>query len=61
MTPDLSGILEFEMTLQSLTQLQAIIRKVESISSVLKVERMSTHRMRDWGHLTTPPRSMCPH
>jgi len=44
-TPDLSGILEFEMTLQSLTQLQAIIRKVESISSVLKVERMSTHRI----------------
>jgi len=44
-TPDLAGILEFEMTLQSLTQLQAIIRKVESIASVLKVERMSTHRI----------------
>jgi len=44
-TPDLAGILEFEMTLQSLTQLQAIIRKVESIGSVLKVERMSTHRI----------------
>ena len=44
-TPDLSGILEFEMTLQSLTQLQAIIRKVESIPFVQKVERMSTHRI----------------
>lgn len=44
-TPDLMGVLEFEMTLQSLTQLQAIIRKVESIPSVLKVERMSTHRI----------------
>jgi len=43
--PDLMGALEFEMTLQSLTQLQAIIRKVESISFVLKVERMSTHRI----------------
>jgi (p)ppGpp synthase/HD superfamily hydrolase len=37
--------MEFEMTLQSLTQLQAIIRKVESIPYVLKVERMSTHRI----------------
>jgi GTP pyrophosphokinase len=44
-TPDLSGILEFEMTLQSLTQLQAIIRKVEAIPYVQKVERMSTHRI----------------
>lgn len=44
-TPDLTGVLEFEMTLQSLTQLQAIIRKVESIPFVLKVERMSTHRI----------------
>jgi hypothetical protein len=33
------------MTLQSLTQLQAIIRKVESIPFVQKVERMSTHRI----------------
>jgi GTP pyrophosphokinase len=44
-TPELTGILEFEMTLQSLTQLQAIIRKVESIPNILKVERMSTHRI----------------
>lgn len=44
-TPELTGVLEFEMTLQSLTQLQAIIRKVESIPNVLKVERMSTHRI----------------
>jgi GTP pyrophosphokinase len=44
-TPELTGIMEFEMTLQSLTQLQAIIRKVESIPYVLKVERMSTHRI----------------
>lgn len=44
-TPELMGVLEFEMTLQTLTQLQAIIRKVESISFVLKVERMSTHRI----------------
>ena len=44
-TPDLSGVLEFEMTLQSLTQLKAIIRKVESIPFVMRVERMSTHRI----------------
>jgi GTP pyrophosphokinase len=44
-TPDLSGVLEFEMTLQSLSQLQAIIRRVESIPYVRKVERMSTHRI----------------
>lgn len=44
-TPALTGVMEFEMTLQSLTQLQAIIRKVESIPHVLKVERMSTHRI----------------
>jgi guanosine-3',5'-bis(diphosphate) 3'-pyrophosphohydrolase len=44
-TPDLMGVLEFEMTVQTLTQLQAIIRKVESIPYVLKVERMSTHRV----------------
>ncbi len=44
-TPDLTGVLEFEMTLQSLTQLQAIIRKVESIPNVVKVERMSTQRI----------------
>ncbi len=44
-TADLIGLLEFEMTLQSLTQLQAVIRKVESIPFVVKVERMSTHRI----------------
>lgn len=44
-TPSLTGIMEFEMTLKSLTQLQAIIRKVESLPHVLKVERMSTHRL----------------
>lgn len=44
-TPDLIGVFEFEMTLQSLTQLQAIIRKVESVQNVLKVERMGTHRI----------------
>ena len=44
-TPDLTGVLEFEMTLQSLSQLQAIIRRVESIPYVRKVERMSTHRI----------------
>jgi GTP pyrophosphokinase len=43
--PDLMGVFEFEMTLQSLTQLQAIIRKVESVQNVLKVERMGTHRI----------------
>lgn len=42
---DLMGVLEFELTLQSLTQLQSIIRKVESIPYVKKVERMSTHRI----------------
>jgi guanosine-3',5'-bis(diphosphate) 3'-pyrophosphohydrolase len=42
---DLMGVLEFELTLQSLTQLQAVIRKVESIPFVQKVERMSTHRI----------------
>jgi len=44
-TADLIGVFEFEMTLQSLTQLQAIIRKVESVQNVLKVERMGTHRI----------------
>ncbi len=44
-TPELIGLLEFEMTLQSLGQLQAVIRKVESIPFVVKVERMSTHRI----------------
>jgi GTP pyrophosphokinase len=44
-TAELTGVLEFEMTLQSLTQLQAIIRKLESTPNVLKVERMSTHRI----------------
>lgn len=44
-TPDLMGVFEFEMTLQSLTQLQAVIRKVESVQNVLKVERMGTHRI----------------
>lgn len=44
-TQSLTGIMEFEMTLKSLTQLQAIIRKVESLAHVLKVERMSTHRL----------------
>lgn len=42
---DMMGVLEFELTLQSLTQLQAILRKVESIPFVQKVERMSTHRI----------------
>lgn len=42
---DLMGVLEFELTLQSLTQLQAILRKVESIPYVQKVERISTHRI----------------
>ena len=44
-TAELIGLLEFEMTLQSLGQLQAVIRKVESIPYVVKVERMSTHRI----------------
>lgn len=46
---DLIGIMEFEMTLKSLTQLQAIIRKLESIPCVQKVERMSTHRINKRG------------
>jgi hypothetical protein len=33
------------MSLQSLTQLQAIIRKVESIPAVVSVERRSTQKI----------------
>jgi guanosine-3',5'-bis(diphosphate) 3'-pyrophosphohydrolase len=44
-TADLTGVLEFELTLQSLTQLQSVIRKVESVPCVVRVERMGTHRI----------------
>jgi GTP pyrophosphokinase len=46
---DLLGVLEFELTIQSLTQLQAVIRKIESIPSVVNVERMSTRRINKIG------------
>jgi GTP pyrophosphokinase len=46
---DLLGVLEFELTIQSLVQLQAVIRKIESIPSVVKVERMSTRRINKVG------------
>ena len=39
---DLMGHLDFELTIKSLTQLQSIIRKVESIPAVISVERRST-------------------
>jgi guanosine-3',5'-bis(diphosphate) 3'-pyrophosphohydrolase len=41
---DLMGHLDFELTIKSLTQLQSIIRKVESIPAVVSVERRSTSR-----------------
>jgi GTP pyrophosphokinase len=36
---DMVGTLDFELGLQSLTQLQAVIGKLESIPSVVRVER----------------------
>jgi GTP diphosphokinase / guanosine-3',5'-bis(diphosphate) 3'-diphosphatase len=42
---ELSGVLDFELTLNSLSQLLAIVRKIESVSSVVKVERMDTRKM----------------
>ena len=42
--PNLMGVLDFEMTLQSMSQMQAIIKKIETIPSVVKAERMNHRR-----------------
>ena len=44
-TPELVGVLDFEITLKSLVQLQAIIRKVEGLPGIVGVERQSTYRL----------------
>lgn len=41
---DLMGVLDFELNLQGLPQLQAIIRKVESLPEVVSVERRSSSK-----------------
>ena len=41
---DLLGVLDFELTLNGLPQLQAIIRKVESLPDIVSVERRSSGR-----------------
>jgi len=41
---DLLGVLDFELTLNGLAQLQAIIRKVESLPDIVSVERRSSGR-----------------
>jgi GTP pyrophosphokinase len=39
---DLMGVLDFELTVNSMTQMQAVIKKIESIPSVVKVQRVSS-------------------
>lgn len=45
-SPDLLGILDFEIGIQDLAQLEGIIRKIEGIPSVVNVERKSTMKTR---------------
>jgi GTP pyrophosphokinase len=44
---DLLGVLDFELTLNGLTQLQAIFRKVESLPEIVSVERRSSGRQQN--------------
>lgn len=48
---DLMGVLDFELTLQGLPQLQAIIRKVETLPEVVSVERRSSGRQNQNGRV----------
>jgi (p)ppGpp synthase/HD superfamily hydrolase len=41
------GHLDFELALNSLSQLQAIIRKVESLQDVVSVDRRSSGRQQN--------------
>lgn len=44
-SPDMRGIVDIELGIKSLTQLQAIIRKLESLSAVVTVERRGSGKL----------------
>jgi GTP diphosphokinase / guanosine-3',5'-bis(diphosphate) 3'-diphosphatase len=41
-TEDLMGVLDFELAVKGMSQMQAVIQKIESIPNVVKVERVNT-------------------